>query len=98
MLLRYHQAAYVLLGQSPTVSQDAIILLEQQEKALGRELPASVREWYSLDGAVDILAEYSNQDHPISLSSLGDLSGRISQEALAQNLLLVMHDNQSVCH
>src|SRR5262245_5468670 len=53
--LVYHQATFDLLGREPVFSDAARVLFEERERACGARFPAAVREWYSLDGAVDIL-------------------------------------------
>ena len=61
-MLRFHQATFDLLGREPTVDSAAVALLDERERVLGIRLPTVVREWYSLEGAVEILATYSNMD------------------------------------
>ena len=36
-----------------------------------RKLPASIREWYSLEGACELLRQYSNDDWPLEVSEFG---------------------------
>jgi hypothetical protein len=71
MELKYHQATFDLLGTKPRVSKRALRLIERREAALGITLPASLREWYSLQGAEAILLEHSNDDRPVPLAELG---------------------------
>jgi hypothetical protein len=88
--LRYHQAVFDLLGIPPVLSPSAIRLLEQRERACGTTFPPSIREWYSLEGAVDLLARYSNDDHPTPLAELGDPA------EVAQGYLGFEVENQAV--
>ena len=54
-MLKYHQKTFNLLRKKPVISSEAVNLVNQYENKFGIKLPAAVREWYSLDGAVDIL-------------------------------------------
>jgi hypothetical protein len=68
--LRYHQATLDLLQASPLVSPTAVEVLNHLDQQLLMPLPASVREWYSLQQATTWLAEYSNDDEPIPVEHL----------------------------
>jgi hypothetical protein len=72
MRLKYHQTTFALLGKSPRLSRRAPKILEKRERELGFSLPASVREWYSLDGVIPILFEHGDGDPPVRLQELGD--------------------------
>lgn len=89
MKIRYHKSALKLLQLTP-ISSAAAAALAAREQALGVTFPASVREWYSIEGAVEILAEHSNEDFPVPLDELGDAG-----EA-AHGLLKIMDENQGV--
>jgi hypothetical protein len=54
--LVYHQATFDLLDEEPVISPSALKQIEQGEQACGAKLPASVREWYSLEGAEEKLS------------------------------------------
>jgi len=56
-MLQYHARTFDLLGTQPGVSPSALELLDQLEKRISRPLPASVREWYQLSGACEILLQ-----------------------------------------
>src|SRR5258708_3830374 len=68
--LKYHAPALRLLGHKPQVSPEAIRAIEQCEVACGVALPASVREWYALEGAVDMLAQRQGACGPNSLAGI----------------------------
>jgi hypothetical protein len=70
--LIYHQQTVALLDPIPRVSPEALAAMDERERALGIRIPASVREWYSLEGAVELLETYSNDDHPVRLAELGE--------------------------
>lgn len=68
--LKYHQRTFDLLGLEPHLNPEAPAILDQFEHEHNFKLPASVREWYELEGAVSLLREYSNEDHPFELNEL----------------------------
>jgi hypothetical protein len=100
--LKYHRDAVALLGRAPASSNSAIDLLRQREDQLGVTFPASVREWYSLEGAVQILEQYSNADSPFEIEKLGEpfdnWYGGGPKDFLSEKMLLFMHENQGVCN
>jgi hypothetical protein len=60
-----------------------------------------VREWYSLEGAGDLLKRYSNDDPPLEISDFGvprkDTHGGGPHDLLARNLIPFRYENQAVC-
>jgi hypothetical protein len=88
--LRYHVAIFELLGTEPRVSEEALRRVERREAACGARFPASVREWYSLDGAEELLRRYSGDDEPVPLDQMG------SPEEVRSGFLHVMTENQGV--
>jgi hypothetical protein len=99
--LRFHQRTFALLGHQPATSDALQDKLADVERALGRPLPASVREWYSLAGATSLLAEFSNDDHIVPLEQL---TGCESIDAIDDVIApgrnqahVLMHENQGVC-
>ncbi len=89
MVPRYHRKSLELIGVTPHVSPGAIEELAEVERRIGRPLPASVREWYSLADACELLEEYSNADPPVPRDKLG--SGERSK------FLVFRRENQGVC-
>ena len=61
----FHRTTLELLGTQPRTLTAALGEVERTERRLGMRLPPSVREWYSYDGALPILALHSNGDPPI---------------------------------
>jgi hypothetical protein len=59
------------LGVEPRLLPPSLEMLDQVEKRIGRVLPASVREWYELDGAIQLLLEFSNGDPPLDSADFG---------------------------
>jgi hypothetical protein len=100
-MLKYHTKSLTLLGITPKVSQASVRILDQIEKHIGFKLPLSVREWYSLEAACDILLKYSNADPPIPIEKLGepchDTHGGGPHDLLSQGLLPIRYENQGVC-
>lgn len=98
----YHSKTLALLGIDAQVSPSAVQLLGLTEKKIGRVLPASVREWYELRGACQLLLEWSNDDPPVGIDRLGEppqqgpLQG-IHDSLLARDLLVFRWENQGVC-
>src|SRR5688572_16059631 len=87
----FHSATFRLLRIEPHVSSAAVSAVESVERRLGFRLPASVREWYSNDGAIDILAKYSNQDQPIPPEKFA------VTEWNSRRLLPFKYENQGIC-
>jgi hypothetical protein len=53
--LKYHQATFDLLDERPLLSKPALRRINGWERYHKVSLPASIREWYSLEGAEDRL-------------------------------------------
>ena len=58
--LKYHGEALRVLAKPPRFSQSAAKKLQRREEQLGILFPASVREFYSLGGAFQILKRTSH--------------------------------------
>jgi hypothetical protein len=100
--LRFHRNVASLLREMPPVSRASVELIAQSEEQLGIRFPKSVREWYSLDGAVNILERHSNCDSPVGIRDLGkpfdDWYGGGPRDFVSEKLLVFMHENQGVCN
>lgn len=100
--LQYHNYTFDLLGTTPVVSKPAAVALWQREEALDVTFPPAVREWYSLAGAVEFLAKYSNHDHPVPLEKLGKTNIYNDEpdpyNPLERGLLHIMTENQGMCY
>jgi len=55
--LRFHTQVFDFLGMSPRRSTEAMRVLEERQQRLGLRFPAAFLEWYSTEGALDLLAE-----------------------------------------
>ncbi|MER6632090.1 SMI1/KNR4 family protein [Streptomyces sp. NPDC000987] len=101
MDLQYHQQALRLAGHSAAVSAAAVAALDELETRHDITLPASVREWYSLASAVEILRRHSNDDRPYRIEELGrpaDEESDCPDPVASQGLLPFMVENQGVCY
>jgi hypothetical protein len=87
----FHSATFRLLPSEPRVSSAARSVVESAERRLGFGLPASVREWYCNQEAINILAKYSNQEPPIALEKFA------VTEWNSLRLLPFKYENQGVC-
>jgi hypothetical protein len=100
--LKYHRDAVALLPDLPQFSAKAAERLAQRERELGIVFPDSVREWYSLERAVDLLRQHSNSDHPVDLDKLGEPSsiwyGGGDKNFASQGLVVFMCENRGVCN
>jgi hypothetical protein len=100
-LLRYHARTLQLLGVAPRISPTAVEELDRVERRIGRSLSASVREWYSQEGACQLLRRYSNDDRPLEIAEFGvprtDTHGGGPHDLLSRNLRVFRYENQSVC-
>ncbi|HXW01112.1 MAG TPA: hypothetical protein VEC93_22050 [Anaerolineae bacterium] len=100
-MLSYHQSTFDLLKIEPQTSSKAISLLNKFEQVYGLLLPASIREWYSLTEACDILRKYGNQDPPIELEELECIQlseyPRNLPDFGTEKIMPIMHENQGVC-
>jgi hypothetical protein len=99
--LLYHVKTIQLLGLQNKISASALNALNNIERRIKRTLPASVREWYELENAVQLLFQYSNADPPLDIEKLGesvrDTLGGGPYDLVAQNFLVIRHENQCVC-
>jgi hypothetical protein len=59
-----------LLGLEGRISISARNALDDVESRIKRTLPASVREWYELENAVQLLFLHSNADPPVDIGKL----------------------------
>jgi hypothetical protein len=100
--LKYHCEAAKLLPGGLHASDAAAQAVQQRELKLGITFPAAVREWYSIDDAIGLLAAYSNDDRPIKLNELGapldDWYGGGLRDLASEGLLLFLQENQGVCN
>jgi hypothetical protein len=101
--LLYHQATLELLHEHPYISEVAVEDLDRLQRKRNIKLPASVREWYSLQQAVAWLDEYSNDDYAVPIDQLGEVeryweAGHWHEIDLAQQgLFPILAENQYVC-
>src|SRR5215470_9105302 len=87
-----------LAGWDPVKSNDAAAAVARVEERIGRKLPRSFRNLLMCGNWVELLAEHSNCDCPISCSELGQRVSRWNvYDPLSDDLLPFMFENQGVC-
>ena len=95
----FHSATYNIIGERPVVSSETRLYIEALEKRI--RFPASLKEWYSLDKAVEILSDRTT-DLPVELRELGkpfdDWYGGGPCDFVSKGYLVVMRENQGVCN
>src|SRR4051794_34004567 len=62
-----HAWAFRVLGREPRIDPEAVRQIEECERACGRRLPATVREWYSFEGVRHALAHWRDECGPSTL-------------------------------
>jgi uncharacterized protein (TIGR02996 family) len=67
--LIYHRKAFALTGEKPVLSKTNVQAIEKWERQSGEILPASLREWYSLEGAEERLRGAVDGYSPTSLQN-----------------------------
>ena len=66
--LKYHQSTFDSLGiVVPSVSSRSLQAIAELQRSLKIELPESLHEWYSLEGATRLLRKYEIIDEPAQL-------------------------------
>ena len=88
--MSYHDASMRLLDCQMPVSVAAQIDIAEAERRLGVRLPRSIREWYSYENGMAILAEHSNEDPPIEVRNF------VLLEWQSHRLLPIRNENQGV--
>ena len=100
--MKYHKDLEKIIGTPLVFSDTSMNQAMKRESALGIKFPASFKEWYSLDGSVDLLKKYSHDDEPISIEKLGEpfdnWYGLGRKDFLSEGLLVFMVENQGVCN
>ncbi len=69
--LKYHQAAFNLIGVAPEFDPVAEKVLSGFERERDFQFPASVREWYSQRGAAQLLEQRDSCIEAVSVEELG---------------------------
>lgn len=99
--MRFHSRTLEMLNVAQPISARAVADLVSVEERIGRNLPEAVREWYGLDGACNLLRQYSNDDWPLDVREFGlprkDTHGGGPHDLLARGLVPFRYENQGVC-
>jgi hypothetical protein len=94
----YHAQTFKLLNIEPFYSLENEHLLHSIERELTITLPAAFHEWYTVAHTTQLLADYSNNDHPIPISKLGrPLARWLPYDPVKNGVLPFMVENQGVC-
>jgi hypothetical protein len=94
MQLKYHQKTFDSLNQQPQLSQESLLKLESVPREQGVTIPASIKEWYSLENAIEILGQNSNDDYFVSVNDFGNY---LEEGPFVERLLVFEVENQAVC-
>src|SRR5262245_14605384 len=78
--IRYHAEALQLLAVEPRWNPEAVAQIARAEARCGRRLAAAVGEWYSLDGAEELLTLDDGACGVVPLADFLDRFGRGSRE------------------
>jgi hypothetical protein len=99
--LKYHQTTFDLLGWQPTISLEAEQLLEHRQQDCGCRFPASVVEWFSVNGIISVFGDYGAPDNPVALEDLGRPEHNPFTKSLldftAAGYLVFLYENQANC-
>lgn len=87
-ILKYHHAIFDLMGIEPVISPAAQAIIAEREKLCGITFPASVKEYFSLEGAAEIFENQASPDYLVQLKELGN------PEEVAEGYLKVAYENQ----
>lgn len=90
MALAFHQSTFDLLDIAPRVSPERIEAIDEREQHCHRSFPASIREWFAVEGVESLFYEHTNQDELVSHEELGETS------EVLQGYLRVATENQAV--
>ncbi len=99
MALRFHRRVFEKLGEEPAPSEENAQIVAQREKELGVKFPASVREWFSLEGVFELFRANTNEDELVTNEHLADgqrLAMLGDPDETARGYLRVAVENQGV--
>ncbi|MCA9638008.1 MAG: SMI1/KNR4 family protein [Myxococcales bacterium] len=94
--LLFHGATFDLVGQRPLLAPALAAEIERVEARLGWQLPASVREWYSIVGIDEFREEFSTPNFQVALARLGVDDDDDELLAERPELVRFMDENQGV--
>jgi hypothetical protein len=88
--IRFHNAIFQLLGVEPVFSSSAQKTIAQREKVCMTTFPASIKEWFSIEGVGKLFAENTTPDYLVELDELGE------PDEMAQGYIRIASENQAV--
>jgi hypothetical protein len=100
MELKFHRKTFNLLGLEPQISIEGVTVLEKIEEYHKIQLPASVREWYSIQDAVVLMRAMFFIHPPTKLEALSEKPSHYirsySEQGYKYPLLHMIWENQGV--
>lgn len=97
--LRFHRTALDLLRIHPPQTPVLAEKLRQLEQEQQLHLPASVQEWYTLHGCMDIMQEISLMHSPVDITNYDpDVFDQYRAASPHGPMLPIMVENQGVWH
>ena len=96
MLLHYHQKSIELLGATARISRSQVALVSSFEEKYNIKVPASLREWYSLENSVNLLEKILGPHMGIDLKNAPKIQAECGYLINGSDPFLVMIENQAV--
>ena len=87
--MEYHRRTLEMISLWPPTGSSHII--DAAAERLGIAIPAAVRQWYSIEVAVELLERYSNSDYPTSPEDF------TVERARNNSVIEFLGENQGVC-
>src|SRR5262245_45936921 len=98
MRLAYHQELFDKLGLTPSFSAEQAALVLMREERCRSEFPASVREWFSIEGVFELFRSHTKQDELVTNTTMAwreQLAALGDPEEVAKGYLCVAVENQA---
>jgi hypothetical protein len=96
MLLKYHQKSIELLGVTPRISQSQVTLFDSFEEKYRVEIPASLREWYSIENSINLSEKILRTHTSIELKNTPGIQAKCGYLINDSDPFLIAIENQAV--
>jgi hypothetical protein len=96
MLLNYHQKSIELLGVTTRISQSQVTLIDSFEAKYRVKIPASLREWYSIENSVNLFEEILRPHTGIELKESPRIQANYGYLINDTDPFLIAIENQAV--